>query len=95
MLCSSVSLLFQGLEDFSRIEPFPLWRAHAARVNWYVIELGCGTAAVGLACAALSCSEVVLTDVDEAALLLAQRNAVLNGLVCARTAILNIEQPIL
>ena len=45
-----------------------------------VLELGCGTAAAGLACAALGASAVLATDVDDAGLALAARNAALNGL---------------
>ena len=45
-----------------------------------VLELGCGCGAVGLACAALGARSVWLTDIDEAALALAARNAALNGL---------------
>tara|TARA_B110001452_G_scaffold163193_1_gene136017 strand:+ start:594 stop:1733 length:1140 start_codon:yes stop_codon:yes gene_type:complete len=45
-----------------------------------VLELGCGTAAVGLACAALGARSCWLTDIDDDALALAARNARLNGL---------------
>ena len=45
-----------------------------------VIELGCGTALCGLACAALGAASVWLTDVDDGALKLAQSNVELNGL---------------
>ena len=45
-----------------------------------VLELGCGTAAAGLACAALGASTVWLTDIDDDALAFAARNAALNGL---------------
>ena len=45
-----------------------------------VIEIGCGTAACGLACAALGARTVWMTDWDEDALALAQRNAEHNGL---------------
>ena len=55
-----------------------------------VLELGCGTAAAGLACAALGAKEVWLTDNEPAALDLAQRNAELNGLA-ARTRIAHFD----
>ena len=44
-----------------------------------VLELGCGLAAVGLACASLGASNVWLTDFDKDALALAKRNVQLNG----------------
>lgn len=44
------------------------------------LELGCGTAAVGLACAACGARSCWLTDIDDDALALAARNAQLNGL---------------
>ena len=44
-----------------------------------VLEIGCGLAAAGLACAALGASPVWLTDCDEAALAMAEGNARLNG----------------
>ena len=40
-----------------------------------VLELGCGTAAAGLACASLGAAEVWLTDIDADALALARTNA--------------------
>jgi len=55
-----------------------------------VLELGCGTAAAGLACAALGAEEVWLTDNEPAALDLAQRNAELNGLA-ARTRVAHFD----
>ena len=62
-----------------------------------VLELGCGTAALGLACAALGASEVWLTDNESMALDLAQRNAELNGLQSrTRTAhfdLMSIDAP--
>ena len=83
-----------------------IWRASrlavwACEVGWgginvagcRICELGCGTAAVGLACASLGASEVVLTDIDAAALSLAERNASLNGLINTRTAWLDIDAP--
>ena len=51
-----------------------------------VLELGCGTGAVGLACAALGASEVWCTDVDAAALALTARNAAANGAAAVRVA---------
>ena len=45
-----------------------------------VVEIGCGTAACGLACAALGASTVWLTDWDDDALSIARRNAEHNGL---------------
>ena len=45
-----------------------------------LIEIGCGTGAVGLACAALGASSVWLTDIDEGALALTRSNVALNGL---------------
>lgn len=45
-----------------------------------VLEIGCGTAACGLACAALGAACVWLTDWDDGALSLARRNAEHNGL---------------
>lgn len=55
-----------------------------------VLELGCGTAVVGLACAALGAEAVCLTDMDEDALSLALSNARLNGLSQASIARLDI-----
>ena len=46
-----------------------------------VLELGCGTGAVGIACAALGSSEVWCTDSDMDALVLAARNATANGAI--------------
>ena len=46
-----------------------------------VLELGCGTGAVGIACAALGSSEVWCTDSDIDALVLAARNATANGAI--------------
>lgn len=43
-----------------------------------VLEIGCGLAAAGLACAVLGASPVWLTDCDESALAMAERNAALN-----------------
>eukprot|EP00967_Tisochrysis_lutea_P045547 scaffold55293_cov32-Tisochrysis_lutea.AAC.1 len=45
-----------------------------------VIELGCGVAAAGLACASLGAAQVTLTDNDETVLALARKNVRLNGL---------------
>lgn len=45
-----------------------------------VLEIGCGTGAVGLACAALGASSVWLTDIDDGSLALAAANAELNGM---------------
>lgn len=45
-----------------------------------VVELGCGTAAVGLACAAYGADAVLLLDYDASATVLAAKNARLNGL---------------
>ena len=44
------------------------------------MEIGCGTASCGLACAALGASAVWLTDWDDDALSIARRNAECNGL---------------
>ena len=45
-----------------------------------VVEVGCGTAGAGLACAALGATSVWLTDVDEGALAQARENAEINEL---------------
>lgn len=45
-----------------------------------ILEVGCGTGAVGLACAAMGAEHVWITDVDSAALDLAAANAERNGL---------------
>lgn len=81
-----------------------LWRASqlcawACETHWAgldltgsrVLELGCGTAAAGLAAAALGAREVTLTDVDPAALRLAKRNAARNFLPNVRVAHLDAE----
>lgn len=57
------------------------------------VELGCGTAAAGLACAALGAQQVVLTDNDEAALKLAWQNAKLNELAQCTVARLDLMSP--
>ena len=65
-------------------------RVEAARV----LELGAGTGAAGLACAALGASATVITDVDDGALVLARRNAALNGLEGTTTVRhLDVMQP--
>ena len=56
-----------------------------------VLELGCGTAAVGLACAALGAREVWCTDVDADALALAARNVATNGATAVRVARLDMR----
>jgi predicted nicotinamide N-methyase len=56
-------------------------------------QVGCGTGAVGLSCAAIGAAEVVLTDLDEDVLALAQRCAALNELNNVRTVQLDLEQP--
>ena len=77
-------------------------RAEACAAGWgglriagrRVLVLGAGTAAEGLACAALGASSVLATDVDEAALELAARNARLNGLDATfSTARLDLAAP--
>jgi SAM-dependent methyltransferase len=55
-----------------------------------VLELGCGTGAVGLACAHLGASEVWCTDTDADALALAARNAAANGATAVRVARLDM-----
>ena len=59
-----------------------------------VLEIGCGTAAAGLTCAALGAAEVWLTDNEPAALDLARRNAALNGLAeRTHTALFDLMTP--
>ena len=55
-----------------------------------VLELGCGTGAVGIACAALGASEVWCTDANAAALALTARNAASNGAATVRVARLDL-----
>lgn len=57
-----------------------------------VVEIGCGMGLVGLA-AALSGAEVVLTDYDPHALLLAELNLLQNGVTGATTALLDWRHP--
>ena len=85
-----------------------VWRAahvaaRACDVGWggvrlvgaRVLELGCGTGALGLACAALGAASVWLTDVDEGALALARSNVALNALDTRVTHVghLDVMQP--
>lgn len=53
-----------------------------------VLELGCGTGAVGLACAVLGASEVWCTDVDKDSLALVRRSAASNSATTLRAATL-------
>ena len=56
-----------------------------------ILELGCGTGAVGLACAHLGASEVWCTDTDADALGLAARNAAANGATTVRVVKLDMQ----
>ena len=59
----------------------------------HVVELGCGTAAAGLACASLGAAATWLTDVEEGALELARTNAALNRLTeCIRVCHVDVER---
>lgn len=83
----------------ARFSPVALLGLGAVAAGWAglrvegraVLELGCGTGAVGIACATLGAKEVWCTDIDADALALAARNAAINGAACSAVRVARLD----
>ena len=100
-VCLSLHCRPQAQGTGSRLWPAARLAVWASESRWAgldvrgrnCLELGCGTAAVGLSLAALGAADVWITDWDVSALELAQHNAELNGLDHVRAFMRNMSDP--